>query len=114
MSSTPENYDVPKDTFKESKKPRGYSNQVALMSEVIKSKPPNVEEALNNQVWKDATIEEYQSILKSDAWDIVSKPKGKSVVSPRWLYKIKHTIDGSIEKHLNMKKHFLQLLGTLQ
>ena len=30
--------------------------------------------------------------------DIVPKPKGKTVVSSKWIYKIKHATDGSIEK----------------
>ena len=38
--------------------------------------------------------EEYQSIR-----EIVSKPEGKSVVYSKWIYKIKHTADGSIEKY---------------
>ena len=44
-------------------------------------------------------IEEYQSILQNDVWDIVSRSKDKSVVSFKWLYKIKYAADGSIEKH---------------
>ena len=43
--------------------------------------------------------EEYQSIMKNDVWDIVPKPKDKSVVSSKWIYKIKHAMDGSIEKY---------------
>ena len=41
----------------------------------------------------------YQSIMKNNVWDIVPKPEGKSVVSSKWIYKIKHTTDGSIEKY---------------
>ena len=44
-------------------------------------------------------IEEYQSILQNDVWDIVPRPKEKSMVSSKWLYKIKYAGDGSIEKH---------------
>ena len=44
-------------------------------------------------------IEEYQSIMKNDVWDVVSRPYGKSVVTSKWIYKIKHAIDGSIEKY---------------
>lgn len=44
-------------------------------------------------------IEEYQSIIKNNAWDIVPRPKDKSLVSSRWLFKIKQAPDGSIEKH---------------
>ena len=42
--------------------------------------------------------EEYQLIMKKGVWDIVPKPKGKSVVSSKWIYKINHAADGSIEK----------------
>jgi hypothetical protein len=43
--------------------------------------------------------EEYQSIIKNDVWEIVSRPKSKDVVSSKWLFKIKHDADGSIEKY---------------
>ena len=37
--------------------------------------------------------------MKNDVWDIVPKPEGKSVVSSKWIFKIKHAADGSIEKY---------------
>ena len=37
--------------------------------------------------------------MKNDVWDIVPKPENKSVVSSKWIYKIKHDADGSIEKY---------------
>ena len=38
--------------------------------------------------------------MKNDhVWDIVPKPENKSVVSSKWIYKIKHATDGSIEKY---------------
>jgi hypothetical protein len=47
----------------------------------------------------DAMTEEYQSIMKNDVWEVVLKPKNKDVVSSKWIYKIKHAVDRSIEKH---------------
>ena len=44
-------------------------------------------------------MEEYQSIMKNDVWEIALRPEGKLVVTSRWLYKIKHGADGSIEKY---------------
>ena len=41
-------------------------------------------------------IEEYQSIMKNDVWDVVPRPEGKSVVTSKWIYKIKHAANGSI------------------
>ena len=39
------------------------------------------------------------SIMKNDVWDVVARPKGKSIVTSKWIYKIKHVADGSIEKY---------------
>ena len=44
-------------------------------------------------------IEEYQLIMKNDVWDVVPRPKGKSIVTSKWIYKIKHAADVSIEKY---------------
>jgi hypothetical protein len=44
-------------------------------------------------------LEEYDSIMRNDVWEVVPRPEGKSVVTSRWLYKTKYAIDGSIEKH---------------
>jgi hypothetical protein len=43
-------------------------------------------------------IEEYDSILKNDVWAVVPRPRGKSVVTSKWLYKMKHTTNGNVEK----------------
>jgi hypothetical protein len=44
-------------------------------------------------------IEEYQSIIKNDVWDVLPRPKEKIVISYKWIYKIKHATNGSIEKY---------------
>ena len=37
--------------------------------------------------------------MKNDAWNIVSRLKEKSLVTSKWLFKIKHFVDDSIEKY---------------
>ena len=44
-------------------------------------------------------MEEYQSIMKNDVWDAVPRSKGKSIVISKWIFKIKHATNGSVEKH---------------
>ena len=44
-------------------------------------------------------IEEYELIMKNDFWDVVPRPEGKSVATSKWIYKIKHATDSSIEKY---------------
>jgi hypothetical protein len=68
------------------------------MSSISDAKPSSFEEADKLQVWKDAMLEEYRSILKNNVWDIVPRPKDKSMVSSKWIYKIKQAVDGSVEK----------------
>ena len=56
-------------------------------------------EAIKHKEWSDAMVEEYQSIIKNDVWEVVPRLKHKSVVSSKWIYKTKHSLDGSIEKY---------------
>ena len=44
-------------------------------------------------------VEEYDSIVRNSVWDMVPRLKNKSVVSSRWLYKVKQVVDGSVENH---------------
>lgn len=37
--------------------------------------------------------------MKNDVWYVFMRPKGKSIVTSKWLYKIKHGVYGSIEKY---------------
>ena len=37
--------------------------------------------------------------MENDVWDVVPRLEGKSIVTSKWIYKIKHATDGSIEKY---------------
>jgi hypothetical protein len=94
-----EKHSAPKGTFRKSKKPDKYSGLIANLNTVTDSEPFTFFEASKHQVWKDAMNEEYDSILKNNVWTVVPRPHGKSVVTSKWFYKIKHAADGSIEKY---------------
>jgi hypothetical protein len=53
---------------------------------------------VQDPTWVDAMVEEYDSIVKNSAWEIVARLVDKSVVGLRWIYKVKKAIDGSVEK----------------
>jgi hypothetical protein len=44
-------------------------------------------------------MEEYRSIMKNDVCEVVPRPKEKSIVTSKWVYKINHVVDGSIDKY---------------
>lgn len=59
-------------------------------------------------------VEEYDSIMKNDAWEIVPRPKGKYVIGFKWVYKMKHADGGSVYKYkaIFVAKGFSQIMGV--
>ena len=94
-----ERYGALEGSLRQSKKPKPFSSYVALMCDLVGKEPTCFEAAVQKREWVEAMMEEYQSIMKNDVWNVVPKPEGKSVVSSKWIYKIKHTTNGSIEKY---------------
>ena len=72
---------------------------MALVASFRDLEPSTFEEASQHHVWRNAMMEEYHSIMKNGVWEIVLRPEGKSMVTSRWLYKLKHVADGIVEKY---------------
>ena len=72
---------------------------MALAGECVETEPSSFEEVVQQLIWVDAIMEEYDSIVRNSVWDMVLRPENKSVVSSCWLYKVKQATDGSVEKH---------------
>jgi hypothetical protein len=43
-------------------------------------------------------VKEYTSIMKNDVWEVVPRPRDRSIIGSRWIYKIKHAADGNVDK----------------
>ena len=61
-----ERYGALEGIHREIKRENPYNSYVALMCDIIDREPSTCEEATKNKEWKDAMIEEYQSIMKND------------------------------------------------
>ncbi|PFH45436.1 hypothetical protein AMATHDRAFT_51659 [Amanita thiersii Skay4041] len=64
------------------------------------AEPSTYAEALrspNAKEWKEAALEEMNAHVKNGTWDIVELPPGKKVIGSKWVFKVKHNADGSIE-----------------
>ena len=81
------------------KRPKPFSSYTALMCNLLDEEPTCFEEAIQKKEWEDAMTEEHRSIMKNEVREIVPRSKNKDGVSYRWLLKIKHATDGSIEKY---------------
>jgi hypothetical protein len=68
---------------------------------------------VQDPTWVDAMVEEYDSIVKNNVWEIVPRPIDKSMVGSRWICKVKQAADGSMEKHKArfMARGFSQIEG---
>jgi hypothetical protein len=77
--------EAPRSVVRERKPPKKFPNYIALISSIIDYEPSNFELEANQQIWWDAMVEEYTSIMRNDVWDIVRRLEGKLVVSSRWL-----------------------------
>ena len=58
--------------------PDRFTGYMALMIKCIVTEPSSFKEAVEDPAWVDATVEEYDSIVRNSAWEIV--PDRKSVV----------------------------------
>jgi hypothetical protein len=42
-------------------------------------------------------VEEYAFIMNNYVWEVLLRPEGKSTIGSKWIYNIKHIVDGSVE-----------------
>ena len=65
------------------------------------SEPRTFEEAMTSdraQEWKAAADSEYQSLLENDTWELVELPHGRKAIGCKWIFKVKYTCDGKVER----------------
>ena len=61
--------------------------------------PSRVQEVLLDPKWSQAIKAEMEALEKSKTWALVPLSKGKKTVGCRWVFSIKHKVDGSIERY---------------
>jgi len=62
--------------------------------------PTNFEEAIKEDAWRKTMQEEIDDALKKyRTWELVKKPKYKEAIRVKWVYKVKHNPNSSIQKN---------------
>ncbi|KAG9457094.1 hypothetical protein H6P81_001602 [Aristolochia fimbriata] len=61
--------------------------------------PSSYREASSDPLWQKAIAEELHALTKTRTWDLVSLPPGKSVIGCKWIFKVKTTADGSVDRY---------------
>lgn len=51
-----------------------------------------------NPAWRQAMTQEFEALHTNHTWDLVSLPSGKKAIGCKWVYKVKHRADGTVER----------------
>ncbi|KAI9173831.1 hypothetical protein LWI28_007225 [Acer negundo] len=89
-----------------------HQNFIAQISAV--AEPGSYSEAAAHPKWQEAMNSELQALQANGTWSLVALPAGKSPIGCRWVFKIKHRSDCSIERYKArlVAKGFTQLEGV--
>ena len=49
--------------------------------------------------WKTTMEEEYDSLMENHTWILVPPPPGRNIIQCKWVYRIKYTSTGTIDKY---------------
>ncbi|KAJ0471759.1 putative RNA-directed DNA polymerase [Helianthus annuus] len=61
--------------------------------------PRSYKGAVQDPNWINAMNDELHALHRNDTWEIVDKPKNRSIVGCKWIYKIKYKSNGEIERY---------------
>jgi hypothetical protein len=79
-------------------------------------KPTTIKQALassNAREWQLAIDFEIKSLIQNQTWRITFLPVGRKPITSKWIFKVKHNVDGSINKYKAqlVAKGFTQVAG---
>ena len=75
--------------------------------------PSSYAEAALDPAWQTAMTQEFAALHDNNTWSLTPLPDGKKAIGCRWVYKIKHKADGSVERYKArlVVKEYTQHLG---
>lgn len=74
------------------------NNQSVLQSIFTLTEPISFTQASQHLSWVEAMTLEIQALQDNNRWDVVELLEGKKALPCKWVYKVKHLSDGSIER----------------
>jgi len=77
-------------------------SELDMSAESVGAEPKTVQEALRSpqaKLWQDAMEAEYDSLMKNGVLKLVKLPNGRDVLDNKWVFKIKHNSDSSIQRY---------------
>ncbi|KAL5563671.1 hypothetical protein UlMin_033418 [Ulmus minor] len=80
---------------------RGITKKKTILdlSAVKISEPYTLKQALKDPNWIQAMDLEIAALHRNQTWDLVEQPSDVNLIGCKWVYKLKHRPDGSIERY---------------
>ena len=69
------------------------------LSAIKVSEPSTLKQAFKDPNWTKAMEMEIAALHRNHTWDLVEQPPDVNVIGCKWVYKLKHKPDGSIERY---------------
>ena len=68
---------------------------------------------MKDSKWRKAMQNEIEALEQNDTWSLENLPEGKHAIDSKWVYKIKNTPNGAIERYKArlVAKGFTQIEG---
>ncbi|GAU31823.1 hypothetical protein TSUD_58240 [Trifolium subterraneum] len=63
------------------------------------TEPKTYSEACKSQEWIDAMNSELEALYRNSTWNIIDAPADIKPIGSKWVFKVKHKADGSIERY---------------
>ena len=64
-----------------------------------KEEPKKVEDALKDADWVIAMQEELNEFERNEVWKLVPRPKNRSIIGTKWVFRNKTDSDGTIVRN---------------
>ena len=70
------------------------------MAKIVQDVEPTAfQDAVGDAKCEKAMDEEMATLDANETWDLVPLPESKNVIGCKWVYKVKHKVDGSISRY---------------
>jgi len=75
--------------------------------------PTCFEQMVGNSKWDNAMDEKMAALDANAIWELVALPKDKKAIGCKWVYKVKHNADGSVNRYKTrlVAKSYAQTYG---